>query len=309
MNEMQVVDRGGMVNFEDFAMPASRVLAQVKLIQDVMHQTMKDGEHYGVIPGTKKPTLYKPGAEKLCLTFRMSQDYQVLQQIQQPDLISYTVRCILTHIPTGQIISSGMGACNTREEKYRWEYKLTPTEEAVPKAYWEAKKAGNNQEMKRMIGDGRRPMKSEETGQWVIATAEKVENTNAWDYDNTVLKMACKRALTAAVLNGTAASDIFTQDVEDDDGRRQEAEAAEEQGLKRPAAKTSEPEIKDPGAPASEAQLKAINAILTKLGIKDDLSRHEKVSNILEKDETLTTMSVLTKGEASKVIEALGREK
>ena len=44
---------------------------------------------------------------------------------------------------------------------------------------------------------------------------DRSENDNPWEYDNTLLKMAQKRALVAAVLNSTAASDIFTQDVED----------------------------------------------------------------------------------------------
>ena len=70
----------------------------------------------------------------------------------------------------------------------------------------------------------------------------------------------------------------------------------------------SSPAIKDPDAPASEAQLKAIYAILGKLGVTDDLAKHEKVSNVLGKDETLTTMTVLTKGEASTVIDALSKE-
>jgi hypothetical protein len=36
-----------------------------------------------------------------------------------------------------------------------------------------------------------------------------------WELQNTIYKMACKRALVAATLNSTAASDIFTQDIED----------------------------------------------------------------------------------------------
>jgi hypothetical protein len=67
-------------------------------------------------------------------------------------------------------------------------------------------------------------------------------------------------------------------------------------------------EIKDPTAPASEPQIKAIHAILGKLGITDDLAKHEKVSKILGKAETLTSFTLLTKGEASKVIEALTNE-
>ncbi len=45
--------------------------------------------------------------------------------------------------------------------------------------------------------------------------ARKLENDNPADDYNTVLKMAKKRALVDAVLTATAASDIFTQDLED----------------------------------------------------------------------------------------------
>ena len=38
------------------------VIHQVQKIQRVMEAVMKEGEHYGVIPGIDKPTLLKPGA-------------------------------------------------------------------------------------------------------------------------------------------------------------------------------------------------------------------------------------------------------
>ena len=43
----------------------------------------------------------------------------------------------------------------------------------------------------------------------------RIEHDNPADYYNTVLKMAKKRAHVDAVLTATAASDIFTQDIED----------------------------------------------------------------------------------------------
>lgn len=261
-NDVEVYrENRAVINFEDFAMSVDSVVKQVKLIQDVMAKVMREDEHFGIIPGCKKPSLYKPGAEKLCMTFRLSEDYQVIREIQQAQIISYTVRCVLTHIPTGQVISSGIGSCNSREEKYRWEYKLTPTETPVPKEYWEAKKADNNKEMKRIMGEGKRPLKVDGVG-WVVANAEKVENENAWDYDNTIIKMACKRALIAAVLNGTAASDIFTQDQEDDDGRKAEGEAAKENGLREPGKKKADP----PPTEALQTAIVQIHDTATKNG-------------------------------------------
>jgi len=63
------------------AMTPATVVNQVQLIQHVMEKVMKDGEHYGVIPGCgKKPSLLKAGAEKLSLTFRLSPSYEVNQK-------------------------------------------------------------------------------------------------------------------------------------------------------------------------------------------------------------------------------------
>lgn len=78
--------------------------------------------------------------------------------------------------------------------------------------------------------------------------------------------------------------------------------------LKKPESKKSE--IKNPNEPASEAQVKAIHAILGKMGISDDFEKHNKVSRIIEmkEPEVITSLSVLTKGQASKVIETLTAE-
>lgn len=199
-------------------MSIDSLLGQVKLIQNVMEKVMKKDEHFGTIPGTKKPTLLKPGAEKLCLTFRLDPDYQIIREVREKDFIAYTVKCGLTHIPTGQNIASGIGSCNSRESKYRYRFIEESTGVPVPKKYWDARDKGDNKEMKRAL---QVPNKTGEMraakieGQWVIAISEKVENDNPWDLDNTIIKMACKRALVAATLNATAASDIFAQDLED----------------------------------------------------------------------------------------------
>ena len=191
---------------------------------------MKEEEHYGKIPGTNKPTLYKSGAEKLCMVFRLSQEYEFLQTVREMIFIAYTVKCTLIHIPTGQVVASGIGSCNSREKKYRYTYNEEITDKPVPKAYWEARNAGNNKECKRIIGEGFKAVK--DNGVWMIAKAEKVENDNPFDLDNTITKMACKRALVAATLNATAASDIFSQDLEDITRKHEEYAPDPEPSLK-----------------------------------------------------------------------------
>ena len=54
------------------------VKAQIQLIQQVMQSAMIKDQHYGIIPGCgDKPALYKAGAEKLGLVFRLAPSYEI----------------------------------------------------------------------------------------------------------------------------------------------------------------------------------------------------------------------------------------
>lgn len=192
------------------------LIRQAAKIQQAMRAVMKVDEHYGIIPGTgKKPSLLKPGAEKLCLLFRLDPEYEMLTKTEEPALIVYTVRCTLTHIPTGTRVASGLGACSSRESKYglRSASRRCPKcgKEAIIKGH--ADFGGGFVCWKKKDGCG---AKFSDDDRAISDQPEgKVPVDNVWDQQNTILKMAAKRALVAAVLNGTAASDIFTQDLED----------------------------------------------------------------------------------------------
>lgn len=213
MQELAVIEHTGtgVVNFEEYAMSKQGVLKQVQIIQEVMKEIMHLDEHYGTIPGTNKPSLYKPGAEKLSLTFRLRPEYDIRRADMSNGHREYEVVCTLYHIPTGQSVGQGVGSATTMEGKYR--YRTGPVEftgKPVPKEYW------NDRDAKLIGGKGFIAKKNPDTGQWEIAIrGEMVEHENPADYYNTVLKMAKKRAHVDAILTATAASDIFTQDVED----------------------------------------------------------------------------------------------
>src|SRR3979490_2159591 len=96
------------------ALTVADVRAQVNLIQHIMKEVMKKDEHYGVIPGTAKPTLLKAGAEKLCLTFRLDPQYETTERYDGMHL-TVVSKCTLWHIPSGQRYGSGMGSCSTKE--------------------------------------------------------------------------------------------------------------------------------------------------------------------------------------------------
>jgi hypothetical protein len=201
-----------------------RMIEQSKKIQECMRAVMKQGEHYGVIPGTKgkdgeapKPTLLKPGAEKLCLMFRLDPEYEIVSAVEASDRIAFTIRCVLTHIPTQTRIASGLGSCNSREGKY-----VRPAPKKCPKCGGEFLITGKPEYERDAEYKGGMLcyQKKGGCGAKFKPGDEAIEKqptgiADPSDLHNTILKMACKRALVAAVLNGTAASDCFTQDLDD----------------------------------------------------------------------------------------------
>lgn len=168
---------------------AQAMRARVNLIQEVMAGVMKDGEHYGVIPGCgKKPTLLKPGAEKLLSTFQIAPEFKV-EDLSNLDSVRYrvTARGLSS---SGCFLGEGVGECSTMEDKYKW------------------RKCSSQLEYEATAEDRRRQ-------KYTSYGAMNQVRTEPYDYANTVLKMAKKRALVDMVLTVTAASDIFTQDIEE----------------------------------------------------------------------------------------------
>jgi hypothetical protein len=194
---------------------ALEVRQQVNLIQEVMRDVMQSGTHYGTVPGCgDKPTLLQPGAHKLMMTFRLVADPEMT--VLPMEHGHREVRCkVKLYNQGGVFLGSGVGTCTTLEGKYR--FRTGPvefTDKPVPREYWDLRST-NPAKAKAMIGEGIIPKKNE-AGAWVCARqGEKVEHDNPADYYNTVEKMAYKRALVSATLTVTAASDIFTQDIED----------------------------------------------------------------------------------------------
>lgn len=197
------------------ALTAADVKANVQLVQEVMRAVMKPDVHYGIIPGCKQPSLYKAGSEVLLVTFRIAISV-VVEDLSTPDCIRYRVRTIGTHQGSGTVVGEGVGECSSNETKYKWrrcyidkEYEATP--------------------------DNRRRIK------FIEAKGNVYENkevrTEHEDLANTILKMAKKRAQIDLTLTATAASDIFSQDLEDMPEELLQ-HAKEERQTRRPARET-----------------------------------------------------------------------
>ncbi len=197
------------------ALTPQSVVAQVALIQQVMHAVMKDKEHYGTIPGCgDKKVLLKSGAEKLCFTFQLVPTFDIAERSLDGGHREYLV---VTKLATrsGTPVGEGVGTCSTMESKYRYRNGGVKCpqcgKEAVIKGKVEygggflcfAKKGGCGAK----FGDDDKAITSQATG--------KAENPDPADQFNTCLKMAKKRSIVDATITACAASDIFTQDLEE----------------------------------------------------------------------------------------------
>ncbi len=208
--ELRVLDS----NPTNGALSAADMREQVNHIQKVMAEVMTEGEHYGVIPGTQKPTLLKPGAEKLCFTFRLDPEFDATFEKEGLHLTVHS-KCTLFHIPTGARLGSGMGSCSSKESKYAYrqanrkcpkcngEFIIKGKEEYGGGWLCFAKKGGCGAK----FPEGAKEIEGQAVG--------RTPNEDIADQYNTILKMANKRSLVDAVLKVTAASDIFTQDLEE----------------------------------------------------------------------------------------------
>jgi hypothetical protein len=93
-------------------------------IEQIQKAIMREDTDYGVIPGTNKPTIYKPGAEILNKMARISPSFSVTSRYgdgERSPHIHYRVACHLHEGgKEGPIICEGVGSANSWEKKHRY---------------------------------------------------------------------------------------------------------------------------------------------------------------------------------------------
>jgi len=107
--------------FPDFAITLDEANRRVRMLQEYVREHMTEGEDFGVIPGTSKPTLFKPGAEKLNAIFGLAPMMEVTNRLEdwERGFVSYEVKVTLINKRTGTVEAEGVGACNSAERRYR----------------------------------------------------------------------------------------------------------------------------------------------------------------------------------------------
>ena len=176
----------------------------INKFQQVVHGNMVSGQDYGIIPGTTKPTLLKPGAEKIAKLLGLSDDYEIVdrQEDWKQPFFRYLIKCKLCRFGTNLLMSSGLGECNSMESKYRWRWLF---QSALPLS---------------LQGDSGKVERDKLVNRTIItkigqAKQYRMDNDDIYSQVNTILKMAKKRALVDAALSAGRLSEVFTQDIED----------------------------------------------------------------------------------------------
>jgi hypothetical protein len=297
-NELSVVvDEHAQIKPRDRGyLSSSDVVARMTRILEIQQAVMKEGVHYGKIPGTPKPTLYKPGAEKLLVAFQIAASPCHIDDLSTCDEAKFRVRVQAVSQVSGVVLGEAMGECSSNEEKYRWrkpvcdeEWDETP--EDLRRAKW-------------MKGrDGAKPYRIKQ-----IRTAPA-------DVSNTILQMASKRALIPVTRLVLACSDIFDQDLEDMPPELRESLV--EQDVKPAAPK--EPQRREPPAPQatseggadaaprpngdliSEPQRKRLYAIGKAAGWEDDAMR-----DFMKKRYGIERSSDVPRSKYDDIVSALG---
>lgn len=171
-------------------------LKKIKMMQATIKNVLVNTVDYGKIQGCgDKPTLLKPGADKILTTFGLAPSYEIItmqENYEGKGFFAFTIRCQLEK--NGIKISEGLGHANSKEKKWAFEY---VNEKDLPK--------GTDKEL----------LKSKKITT-PNGTFYKYETeADACSKANTILKMAEKRAKVDAVLSFANLSEIFTQDFDD----------------------------------------------------------------------------------------------
>jgi len=187
----------GSVDYTAAAANMERLKELPSLLNEVYKSVLQEGTDYGKIPGTPKPSLWKPGAELLCKWLEMVPNLEVVEKQEETlpmrPFFYYKVECRL--LGKNGYLGNGFGSANSREPTFarRWVF-----ESELPRG------SQVDQLESRKVKGGT---------QYKIQTPDE----ELYGMANTILKRASKRAFVEAVLRVTGASRIFTQDVEDSD--------------------------------------------------------------------------------------------
>ncbi len=266
----------------DAIMSVEALLDHAKLIQEAIRLRMREGEHYGLIPGTHKKSLLQPGAQAIARLFGFSWKFEIETVDYPGEHREVRAKCVLAS-SSGNELAERESLCTTKETKYR--FRTENTGVMVPAEYWKTR------DQSLLGGHDFFTRKVDKT--WFIF--HQVPVSNLPDNYNTVLAMAQKRAFVAAVIAATAAADAFAPDPADD---RSDEPAREKKRKERNAAPI------DPEAESTDRKL-VLCAALEKAGEGGVDALLDAWQDLSEADRVLVGKAF---GDIKKAAEARGND-
>lgn len=186
-------------------MSATRMTAWYKQFVKFSKEILKENLDYGTIPGTNKPSLYKPGAEKLRVAYQLGVELKCIDKTEsftEPCILDYTYKAIIRS-KSGQGLAECDGNCNSQETRYKYTWIPVPDKD---------KPSEEQRNILKAKKEGKMMLKGTN---WIWH--KRQEATEIAGLKNTIMKMSQKRAFVGAILMATGASEFFTQDLEDMD--------------------------------------------------------------------------------------------
>lgn len=271
-NHLQVIENEQQPKVVEYVPSIAQTVDQaaenLKQMYALARKVMRYKVDYDTIPGTPKPSLLKPGAERLLQFFGLGHEVKCVNKIEdwEKGFFFYHYKVTITH-PNhpGFVVAECEGSCNSKESKYA--YRWVSAKEA------------------QAMGLDLKSLPSKNSGNY---TKYRVPNDDIYSQVNTIQKMAIKRALVGATLQATGASGLFTQDIEDNPEAFELSDPEQQQ-----------PQTNNTEQLATEKQIKAIHATANEKNISDEELKalYAKVGKSSAKE--------LTRKEASQLIDYL----
>ena len=197
-----------------------RILHQLELLEQLVKDALREGKDYGVIPGTERNSLWKPGADNIIGAMRCHSEPHQARAVVDPEsgFVLYEHEALVKVNGTGVVVAHGVGACTNQEVKYRYrdEKRACPSCRAAAIIKGKEDYGGGWLCWKKQGGcgakfaDGADVIESQKVG--------RIDNPDPLDQTNTIMKMAEKRAVVDAALKLPGVARFFTQDLEDQTG-------------------------------------------------------------------------------------------
>lgn len=227
----------GTMSDEAFRGEVAVIKAGTDRIGQIYKEVMRPEVDYGIIPGTKNPSLLQPGAERLAMMARLipRHDQRITHTPGEngwPEEIRVDTQTYLhAGALDGPVVGSSVASCSSYEDRYLYR----SSERVCPKCQKPVIIRGNPQYAPRTRGREGDVLPGYDQGGWLCwkkkdgcgATFQdndraitdqavgKVFVENPRGLINTLTQISAKRGFVGAIRHTLGITDLFTQDIED----------------------------------------------------------------------------------------------